>query len=138
MRLESLSGVEIVPITSPPAERATFGALQAAEVDTALLQRLELLDWIIGADDADDAHLGEVACRCGKESRGATEDIVRPSERSLHRVECHRANNEDRHSCLYRLEDCQAANGNRTEDGGNYIRSGEVTPRIRSPFRNTI
>src|SRR5947207_13680850 len=125
MCLEGLGRVEIVSIASPPAERATFGALQAAEVDTALLQRLELLYWIIGANDADDAHLREVACRCGKESRGAAEDIVRPSERSLDRVECHRANNEDRHSCLYRLEDCQAANGNRTEEGGNYIRSGD-------------
>src|SRR6478752_54820 len=103
MRLECLRRVEVMAVAAAPAERGSFCALESAEVDAALFQRLQLVDGIVGADDTDDAHLGEMARRRRKKSRRAAENVVRSPERRLHGIERYGANNQNRDSALSRL-----------------------------------
>ncbi len=98
--LECLRGIEIVSVATTPAKRLPLGALQSAEVDATLLERVELFDGIVGTYHADNAHLREMACRRGEESRRAAEDIVRLSEWRFNGVERDRANYQYGHSCL--------------------------------------
>src|SRR6202022_1232682 len=73
VRLECLGGIQIVAIPPAPTERRSLGPFETAEIDAALLQWIQFRHRIIGSDDPDHAHLGEMACRCGEESRGSAE-----------------------------------------------------------------
>jgi len=49
VRLQGLGRVEIVSIAATPTKGLPFGAFQAAEIDAALLQWIELLNGVIGS-----------------------------------------------------------------------------------------
>src|SRR5205085_12161942 len=115
----------------------SISALEAAEIDAALLEWLELVDRIIRPNDADHADLGEMAGGCREESGGAAEHVVRSAKRCLDGIECHRAHNEHAHS-RFVWEAVKLLMVTGRASGATYILSGAVTPRMRRPLRRTI
>jgi hypothetical protein len=97
MRLERLCRIEIVVIATAPPERRAFSALESGEIDSARSKRLELFNWVVAADYADQLNRREQACSGGEERRRSAEDVVSFSERSFYRVECNRADYKNGH-----------------------------------------
>jgi hypothetical protein len=77
--------------------RPAVGGLQPGEVDAALRQRLELVDRIVVAHDADELHGRQVTRRGGEERTRPAEHVVGLAEWSFDRVERDGADDEDSH-----------------------------------------
>src|SRR5581483_6436138 len=80
-----------------PSEGASLGALETGEVDAALRERLQLLHWIIAANDPDELHRRQLARGGREEGRRSAEHVIGFPEGRLDGIEGDGADYEDRH-----------------------------------------
>src|SRR6266511_127054 len=97
LRVERDGLVEIVTVLTPPAEGFALDAFQPVDIDLALAKEDKRLRRKIVADDAHQRHFGEKTGGGREVARRASKDILRRTERSLHRIQRHRTNHENAH-----------------------------------------
>src|SRR5262245_40969914 len=97
MQLDGVALVDIFVIAAAPVKCIARFAFDAADIDIALGEQIEIILRKVFADDADDSHRGKET-RAEGEVRGRTaQDALRRTERRLDRIKGNRANNQDTH-----------------------------------------